>query len=92
MSDAIIQDKQTQSMRNMRTAIGSTKVVLDMAILPCLILISSRLIILDEKVAGVDNILKVVDENMRFGKNKGLNYSERKQQKKHTKSNASKTN
>ena len=59
---------------NMRTAIASTNVVLNMAISPGMILVPSNLIIQSEKIPGYNNILTLATDKMKFGKNTGVNY------------------
>ena len=56
VNDTIIQDDQTITINDMRKAIVDTKVVLNTAITPGLILISSSLIILKKKIPGFKNI------------------------------------
>ena len=59
---------------NMRTAIASTNVILNMAISPGMILVSSNLIIQEEKIPGYNNILMIATDKMKFGKNTNVNY------------------
>ena len=59
---------------NMRTAIRDTNVTLNMAINPDIILIPSRLIILEKTIPGYNNILKVPIKTTAFGVNTILNY------------------
>ncbi len=59
---------------NMRTAIASTNVILNMAISPGMILVSSNLIIQEEKIPGYNNILTIATDKMKFGKNTNVNY------------------
>lgn len=58
----------------MRRAIKDTNVVLNMAISPGIILVPSRMIILDKKITGYNNVLKLATKNMKFAENKLLNY------------------
>ena len=58
----------------MRTAIKNTSVVLNMAITPGIILIPSNMIILKEKVAGYNNVLKLATKDMKFSVNENFNY------------------
>ncbi len=59
---------------NMRTAIASTNVVLNMAISPGMILVPSNLIIQKEKIPGYNNVLTLATDKMKFGKNTDINY------------------
>ncbi len=59
---------------NMRTAIESTNVVLNMAISPGMILVPSNLIIQKKKIPGYNNVLTLATDKMKFGKNAGVNY------------------
>jgi hypothetical protein len=62
----------------MRKAIKDNSVVLNMAISPGLILISSNMIILKEKVTGYNNVRTLATKDMRFGSNANVNYSKPK--------------
>ncbi len=64
----------TITITNMRAAIASTNVVLNMAISPGMILIPSNLIIQKEKIPGYNNVLTLATDKMKFGKNTGVNY------------------
>ena len=75
VKDTIIQDDDTVSISNMRTAIKNTNVVLNMAISPGVILISSSMLILKEKLAGYNNVLTMATKKMKFGFNRKLNYN-----------------
>ena len=57
----------------MRRAIIATKVVLNTALTPGLILIPSSLIILKKKIKGFNNVLTMADYWMKFGENKTVN-------------------
>ena len=57
----------------MRKAIVDTKVILNTAICPGIILIPSSLIILKKKIPGFNNILTMADYWMKFGENKTVN-------------------
>ncbi len=59
---------------NMRTAIASTNVVLNMAISPGMILVPSNLIIQKKKIPGYNNVLTLATDKMKFGKNADVNY------------------
>ena len=80
--DTIAQDDVSASISNMRKAIKNTKVVLNMAISPGLILIPSNMIILKEKIAGYNNTLTLATKDMKFGSNTGVNYSKPREIKK----------
>jgi hypothetical protein len=58
----------------MRTAIRDTNVILNMAINPNIILIPSRLIILETPIPGYNNILSSPTKTTTFGINTKLNY------------------
>jgi hypothetical protein len=62
------------TISNMRTAIRDTIVVLNMAINPNVILIPSRLIILEKPIPGYNNILSSPTKTTTFGINTKLNY------------------
>ena len=64
----------TTTISNMRTAIRSTNVVLNMAISPGMILVPSDLIIQKEKIPGYNNVLTLATDKMKFGKNAEVNY------------------
>ena len=64
----------TTTISNMRSAIASTNVVLNMAISPGMILVPSNLIIQKKKIPGYNNILKLATDRMKFGKNADVNY------------------
>ncbi len=66
--------KESLVESDMRTAIETTKVVLNMAISPGMILVPSDLIIQKVKIPGYNNILKIATDKMKFGKNENVNY------------------
>ena len=70
------QDDPAKSVADMRTAIKNTNVVLNTH----RTLVPSVLTILKEKVAGYNNVLTLATKNMKFGKNKDVNYVEPKAQ------------
>ncbi len=72
--EMIAESNVTIMISNMRTAIASTNVVLNMAISPGMILIPSNLIIHKEKIPGYNNVLTLATDKMKFGKNTGVNY------------------
>ena len=74
VKDTVAQDDDKVLTKNMRTAVKSTKVVLNLVVLPGLILIPSDLVLLKEKVPGYNNTLTMTTKEMSFGKNEGLNY------------------
>ena len=73
INDTVIEDDQTITINDMRKAIVDTKVILNTAICPGLILMPSLLIILKKKIAGFNNILTMADYWMKFGENKTVN-------------------
>ncbi len=74
VKETIAQSDVTITISNMRTAIASTNVVLNMAISPGMILVPSNLIIQKEKIPGYNNILTLATDKMKFGKNTDVNY------------------
>ena len=74
VNDTVIQDDDTVLITNMRTAIKTTNVVLNLAIMPNLILIPSDLIILKQKISGYNNVLTLATRKMNFGVNKDINF------------------
>ncbi len=72
--ETIAESDVTIMISNMRTAIASTNVVLNMAISPGMILVPSNLIIQKEKIPGYNNVLTLATDKMKFGKNTGVNY------------------
>ena len=73
--DTVVQNDVTVTISNMRTAITSTHVVLNFAIMPGLILIPSDLRILTKPIPGFSNVLTVAKNGMMFGKNEKVNYT-----------------
>ena len=73
MIDTIIEDDQTITINDMRKAIVDTKVILNTAITPGIILIPSSLTILKKKIPGFNNILTLGDYWMKFGENPTVN-------------------
>ncbi len=69
VKETIAQSDTTITISNMRTAIASTNVVLNMAISPGMILVPSNLIIQKEKIPGYNNVLTLATDKMKFGKN-----------------------
>ena len=74
VKDTIPQSDATITISNMRTAIASTNVVLNMAISPGMILVPSNLIIQKKKILGYNNVLTQATDKIRFGKNTDVNY------------------
>ncbi len=74
VKEMIAQNDVTITISNMRTAIASTNVILNMAISPGMILVPSNLIIQQEKIPGYNNILTIATDKMKFGKNTNVNY------------------
>ncbi len=74
VKETIAQSDVTITISNMRTAIASTNVVLNMAISPGMILVPSNLIIQKEKIPGYNNVLTLATDKMKFGKNTSVNY------------------
>ena len=72
--ETISESDVTIMISNMRTAIESTNVVLNMAISPGMILVPSNLIIQKKKILGYNNVLTLATDKMKFGKNAGVNY------------------
>ena len=84
VQDTVAQDDDSVSISNMRTAIKNTNVVLDMTITPGVILIPSKMFILDKPIPGYNNVLTVATKDMSFGVNKDLDYNPTKITKKRT--------
>ncbi len=74
VKETIAQSDVTITISNMRVAIASTNVVLNMAISPGMILVPSNLIIQKEKIPGYNNVLTLATDKMKFGQNTGVNY------------------
>ena len=68
----------------MRTSIQATNVVLNLAVVPNVILMPSNFVILDKKIEGYNNVLTTETDEMKFGVNKDVNYSEPKPKIKHS--------
>ncbi len=83
--ETIAESDVTIMISNMRTAIASTNVVLNMAISPGMILVPSNLIIQKEKIPGYNNVLTLATDKMKFGKNTGVNYKAPKKSDQRTK-------
>ncbi len=74
MKESLVESDVTITISNIRTAIETTNVVLNMAISPGMILVPSDLIIQKVKIPGYNNILKLATDKMKFGKNADVNY------------------
>jgi hypothetical protein len=74
VNDMIVQSNVNTTITDMRTAIRDTNVVSNMAINPNVILIPSRLIILEKPIPGYNNILSSPTKTTTFGSNTKLNY------------------
>ncbi len=74
VKESLVESDVTITISNMRTAIETTNVVLNMAISPGMILVPSDLIIQKKKIPGYNNILKLATDKMKFGKNADVNY------------------
>ena len=73
VKETVVQGNDATLVSNMRAAIKGSNVVLDMAIIPGIILVPSRLIILDKPIPGYNNILEIASKTMQFGKNANVN-------------------
>ena len=73
VNDTVIEDDETITIGDMRKAIADTKVILNTAITPGIILIPGSLIILKKKIAGFNNILTLGQSWMTFGENPTVN-------------------
>ena len=74
VNDTVVQTNVNTTISDMRTAIRDTNVILNMAINPNIILIPSRLIILETPIPGYNNILSSPTKTTTFGINTKLNY------------------
>ena len=70
----VAQDDDSVLIANMRKAIKSTNVVLDMTIIPEVVLIPSSMIILNKPIPGYNNVLTTATREMGFGKNDKINF------------------
>ncbi|CAB3980448.1 Hypothetical predicted protein [Paramuricea clavata] len=75
LKDSILVNEITTIIRNMRTSIADTNVVLNFAIMPGLILIPSDMRILQKPLKGYSNILTLAKSGMSFGKNDEVNFT-----------------
>ncbi len=74
VKESLVESDVTITISNMRTAIETTNVVLNMAISPGMILVPSDLIIQKKKIPGYNNTLRTATDKMKFGKNADVNY------------------
>ena len=74
VKESLVESDVTITISNMRTAIETTNVVLNMAISPGMILVPSDLIIQKKKIPGYNNIFKLATDKMKFGNNADVNY------------------
>jgi hypothetical protein len=74
VNDTVVKTNVNVTISDMRTAIRDTNVILNMAINPNIILIPSRLIILETPIPGYNNILSSPTKTTTFGINTKLNY------------------
>jgi hypothetical protein len=74
VNDTVVQTNVNTTISDMRTAIRDTNVILNMAINPNILLIPSRLIILETPIPGYNNILSSPTKTTTFGINTKLNY------------------
>ena len=74
VGDTVAQDDDSVLIANMRKAIRSTNVVLDMTIIPKVVLIPSSMIILNKPIPGYNNVLTTATKEMGFGKNDKINF------------------
>ena len=74
VKESLVESDVMITISNMRTAIETTNVVLNMAISPGMILVPSNLIIQKKKIPGYNNILELATDKMKFGKNADVNY------------------
>ena len=72
--DTIAEDDDSVLSSNMRQAISSTNIVLDMTITPLVSLVPSKMIILDKPIPGYSNTLLTATRKMGFGKNDKINF------------------
>ena len=72
--DIVAQDDDSVLISNMRTAISSTNVTLDMTLILGFVLIPSKMIILNKPVPGCNNVLTTATKTMNFGQNEKINF------------------
>ena len=74
VEDTVAQDDDSVLISEMRKAISSTNVVLDMTIIPQVVLIPSKMIILEKPSPGYSNVLLTATKEMGFGRNDKINF------------------
>ena len=73
VKETIAQSNDAVMITNMRAAISGSNVLLDLAVIPGVILVPSKLIILDKPIPGYNNVLTVAKASMQFGVNQDIN-------------------
>ena len=74
MNNLIVLPDVKELITDMGTAIQATHVILDMAIIPDITLVASKLVILKDPIPGYNNILLTTEYvNMTFGYNSSIN-------------------
>ena len=73
VEETIAQSNDAVMITNMRAAISGSNLLLNMAIIPGVILVPSKLIILDKPIPGYNNVLTIAKQTMKFGVNQGIN-------------------
>ena len=73
VEETIAQSNDSVMITNMRAAISGSNVLLDLAVVPGVILVPSKLIILDKPIPGYNNVLTVAKQTMKFGVNQDIN-------------------
>ena len=73
VEETIAQSNDAVMITNMRAAISGSNVLLDLAVIPGVILVPSKLIILDKPIPGYNNVLTVAKQSMQFGVNQDIN-------------------
>ena len=73
VEETIAQSNNSVMITNIRAAISGSNVVLDIGIIPGVILIPSKLIILDKPIPGYNNVLTIAKRSMKFGVHKEVN-------------------
>ena len=73
VEETIVLGNDSVMITNMRAAISGSNVVLNLAVIPGVILVPSKLIILDKPIPGYNNVLTVAKGTMEFGVNENVN-------------------
>lgn len=76
VNDAIVNYSVSTWILNMNKAITDTNVIQNLAISPNTWLVPGSMIILKERIAGYNNLLKRASEDMKFGINHSVNFTE----------------